>query len=427
MINKGVLCLSLPIPGYKRRALLTKTMEWSLFWGLLNPMFDHNFEIRVEYKTNFEFLKQRFKILAVIWVLLAPFLLVFLVIYFIMKNAEKLYHSPGVFLERSWSPFACWKLREFNELEHQLESRKLMSLKPAQEYLSQFPNFALVHFGQLLSFIFGSFVALLLCIALLDDRLLEGGDFLGHNLVWWAAILTIGLKLSRGLISTDQVQSDPEQCLEEIVKYTHYYPSQGWRGQARSKEVKESFEKLYQFQVCNFLDELASLVLGPYLLYFFLSSNADRIVQFLQNYSTRIEGVGDVCSLAAFDFERHGDVKFGSPLLVPKDRQSQEGKMEKSFLTFAETYPQWKPNQQGQQLLQNLEPFVITSFHELQRRSSSSGCDDRSIRNLDRRSQSMNIELSSFSSHPDQRTSSSHEALEQFHINSRSENHQQLD
>lgn len=33
-----------------------------------------------------------------------------------------------------------------------------------------------------------------------------------------------------------------------------------------------------------------------------------------------MEGVGDVCSLAAFDFARHGNAKYGAPAEAPKVR-----------------------------------------------------------------------------------------------------------
>lgn len=37
-----------------------------------------------------------------------------------------------------------------------------------------------------------------------------------------------------------------------------------------------------------------------------------------------------------FDFKRHGDPNFGAPVQVQSDRwKSAEGKMEKSFMTFA--------------------------------------------------------------------------------------------
>lgn len=55
--------------------------------------------------------------------LLAPFLLVFLVIYFFMRNAEKFYNHPSTVGARRWSSLASWRLREFNELPHYVHHR----------------------------------------------------------------------------------------------------------------------------------------------------------------------------------------------------------------------------------------------------------------------------------------------------------------
>lgn len=63
---------------------------------------------------------------------------------------------------------------------------------------------------------------------------------------------------------------------------------------------------------------------------------------------------GDVCSLAAFDFQHHGNGKYGAPTHGAKAARSRQGKMEKSFLSFAATYPTWQPPQEGQQLISAL-------------------------------------------------------------------------
>jgi len=61
--------------------------------------------------------------MAVVNLLLAPFLLVFLLIYFFLRHAEKFYHSPSSLGARRWSPLASWKLREFNELPYYVRHR----------------------------------------------------------------------------------------------------------------------------------------------------------------------------------------------------------------------------------------------------------------------------------------------------------------
>ena len=112
------------------------------------------------------------------------------------------------------------------------------------------------------------------------------------------------------------------------------------------------------------------------------SCPAGAVLEFVEGNSVHIEGVGDVCSLAAFDFQvrcscsgvagqtccschtqpgiarlslripfhrdnylpwlrpsfhvqRHGNARYGSPLEAPKAWRSRQGKMEKSLITFA--------------------------------------------------------------------------------------------
>lgn len=61
--------------------------------------------------------------MAVVNLALAPFLLIFLLIYFFLRNAERFYHSPSSLGARRWSPLASWRLREFNELPYYVQHR----------------------------------------------------------------------------------------------------------------------------------------------------------------------------------------------------------------------------------------------------------------------------------------------------------------
>ncbi len=90
------------------------------------------------------------------------------------------------------------------------------------------------------------------------------------------------------------------------------------------------------------------MILTPYMLWSVLPKCAPQIVEFVANNLVEVAGVGHVCSMAAFDLQRHGNVKYGgrptnqeSGSLV--DLRSCQGKVEKSLLTFVATYPTWEP------------------------------------------------------------------------------------
>lgn len=71
-------------------------------------------------------------------------------------------------------------------------------------------------------------------------------------------------------------------------------------------------------QALLFLEEMASILLTPFILYYSLPKCASAIVSFVAEFSQQVQGLGDVCSLAAFDLKQHGNHKYGSPYQGPK-------------------------------------------------------------------------------------------------------------
>eukprot|EP00798_Chlamydomonas_sp_ICE-L_P001264 gene1264-32612_t len=114
------------------------------------------------------------------------------------------------------------------------------------------------------------------------------------------------------LVSDDPVAFDPEREMYEVVKYTHYMPRH-WRGRAHTSEVQAAFNALFKPKVLLFFEEMASVILTPFMLYFSLPACAEEIAEFLRESTVHIDGVGDVCCLANFDLDQHGSTKYGAP------------------------------------------------------------------------------------------------------------------
>ncbi|KAK9829634.1 hypothetical protein WJX72_006986 [[Myrmecia] bisecta] len=349
MLNQGVLALHIAVPGMRKRFMLTKTLEWNLHWCILDCMFDDSFRVRPHFMRDEAALQRRFRRMAICNLLVSPFLLVFLLIYFFLRNAEKFYNHPSSVGARRWSPLAAWRLREFNELPHYIHHRLNASHKAAERYITQFPSPALSHVAKFVAFIAGSFAALLLFLTLMDEVLLERPLY-GRNLVWWLALVGVVLAISRAFIQEAGTAFEPEMALLEVVAHTHYLPRH-WRGRAHTREVQEQFQGLFQFKALLFLEEMASILLTPFVLYFSLPGCAAAILHFVRDFSVHVDGVGDICSLAAFDVQKHGNSKYGSPVHCPKGSRSRQGKMEKSLLSFAATYPHWEPDAAAKQML----------------------------------------------------------------------------
>jgi autophagy-related protein 9 len=75
-----------------------------------------NFLIRRDFTSNGARLRKRFMGLGVFMLVLSPFLLIFMLCYFFLRNAEQFYHEPSTAGSRRWSNLAKWTFREFNEV-----------------------------------------------------------------------------------------------------------------------------------------------------------------------------------------------------------------------------------------------------------------------------------------------------------------------
>ena len=69
---------------------------------------------------------------------------------------------------------------------------------------------------------------------------------------------------------------------------------------------------------------MASILLTPFVLYFSLPYCTEAILEFVRDHTVFVEGVGDICSLANFDFEKHGNSKYGAVTHCPKVINSVE-------------------------------------------------------------------------------------------------------
>ncbi|KAH0886580.1 hypothetical protein HID58_062676, partial [Brassica napus] len=380
ILNKGLLSFPIShwIPGAgplvkttpdgtQHHLVLTKTLEWTLNWCILQSI---NFRVRRDFVSNPETLKKRLFVVGLAMLLLSPFLVIFMLVYLFLRHAEQFYNHPSTASSRRWSNLSRWLFREFNEVDHLFKHRINSSAEHASQYLNQFPSPIISIIAKFVSFVSGGFAAVLIIIAFLEESLLEGHIF-GRNLFWYAAVFGTITAISRAAISDELLVLDPVGTMAAVVQHTHYMPKR-WRGKENKDDVRLELETLFQYTGMMLLEEIASIFITPFLLMFVVPKRVDDILQFIRDFTVDIEGVGNVCSFSAFDFENHGNAKYGSPRNVSRENRSSQGKMEKSFLSFQSSYPSWESDSLGKQFLSNLRAFRDRKLQEINARHTFS-------------------------------------------------------
>ncbi|RVX19206.1 Autophagy-related protein 9 [Vitis vinifera] len=206
----------------------------------------------------------------------------------------------------------------------------------------------------------------------------------GRNLFWYAAVFGTITAISRAAVTDELLVLDPEGAMSLVVQHTHYLPKR-WRGKENSELVRMEFETLFQYTGMMLLEEIASIFLTPCLLLFVVPKRVDDILQFIEDFTVHVEGVGHVCSFSVFDFQNHGNsimvhhiihlnlrgvlrVASTSELFVRYKWFPWKSELYisctashigSSYFTcsFQSSYPSWEPDAQGKQFLSTLRTF----------------------------------------------------------------------
>ncbi|EIW67742.1 hypothetical protein TREMEDRAFT_45223 [Tremella mesenterica DSM 1558] len=385
--------------------VLTNALEWNLRYCLLGYLFDRRGQVRKEFvrekrrKDLVEGLQRRFIFMGILNAIFAPFIVIYLLIWSFFRYFEEYHKNPSSIGSRQYTPYAQWKFREFNELPHLFERRLDMSYPTAKEYIDQFPKERTALVMRFVAFIAGSFAAVLLVASLIDPDLFLHFEITPHRTVlFYLGIFGSVLAMARGMVPEENLVFDPEASLREVVRWTHYLPG-GWQGRLHSVMVHAEFSTLFQLKITIFFQELLSVLLTPFVLLFSLPPCAGEIIDFFREFTVHVDGVGYVCSFAVFDF--------GRPALVQEDihpkgasintntntnldtnnistkkktteettmkrgkdknrNRANENKMEKSFLHFKATHPDWIPSDPASSIfLDKLVGLSVPQNHTL--------------------------------------------------------------
>ena len=338
-----------------RFQMLPRLLEWNVSHAILTSLFEPGSrqvrrDVRRAERRAAETarLARDLRRRAVINAVLAPFTLVIVAVYFAARYGEELRARPGSATAPRFSPLARWRFREFGELPHVLDRRLGLAEASATAYLGMFASHPLVTVvARLGAFVSGTVAVSLLALGAWDEQLLlhegffTGGAEGGKSLLFFLGVSSAMFAFCHGRLPSSARQAPmlhgkratPEQLMRETARHTHHL-KRTWVGRCHTFDVRDDFAMLFQGQLVLLGQELLSVLVTPYVLYFQLAPAAGRLVDFVRENTIDVEGLGAVCSLAHFEYSGGRAARL---------LRSGNDKLEQSLLHFADTYPGWEP------------------------------------------------------------------------------------
>ncbi|KAK9479261.1 autophagy protein Apg9-domain-containing protein [Lipomyces japonicus] len=310
MTNKNILNLKTPLPFLRKTQWLTRSLEWNISLCVMDYVFNEQGQVRslflndLHKKELAEGLKRRFIFAGVVNIIFAPFIVVYLFLLYFFRYFDEYHKNPSTIGSRQYSRLAEWKFREYNELYHIFRRRLNLSYYPASRYVEQFPKEKTTQIFRFLAFMAGSFAAVLGIASVIDPDIFLGFEISpDRTVLFYIGIFGTVLAVARGMIQEETLVFDPEANLRYVAEFTHYLPPE-WKGKLHTDEVKNEFTNFYSLKIVLLIQEMASIILTPFVLWFSLPKSADSIVEFFRECSLYVDGIGYVCCFAVFDFSK---------------------------------------------------------------------------------------------------------------------------
>ena len=284
---------------------ISKLFEWNIKYCFINSLYSHN-AIDITFRTNSEvfYTEVKHKILCVIILnfICMPFIINYMVLYNIFNYGEKIYTTPSIIFNRSWTRLAYWKFRNYNELSHEFNIRMLKSIKPSNEYINTFNNKLVITINRLFIFIFSSILVTLIMFSFINEKLLLNLYIIENKQLFWVIGVLCSIIAILKNYNSKYIGYYPKDKLEEVKNIINYIPNE-W-----SDSKNRQFFYYYKHKLIIILYEIIYTINVPFdllVLYF----KYKHIFTFINDITINSPKYGHINTFSLFDNRVHVDKK----------------------------------------------------------------------------------------------------------------------
>lgn len=250
---------------------------------IIYSLFDDHKRLRSKFDA-IQIMSQKLTIYSLGILFLSPLIILLGGMYFIFRYFEDFRQNKQSLIRfRRWSRYSMWLFRQHNELEHIFHKRLSIAYIYSELYIQNFNNEILLILARFVAFICGSVLVTLLGLSLIDEDFLYIHLHKDKTVFWFIGICGILLSTCRVLIKDEYQLFIPDHYMKKIVQYTKYFPDI-WKNNFHAQWVKNDFTLLFQHRITYILEELASIIIVPYLLYYKVSLELPTITDWLYNH-----------------------------------------------------------------------------------------------------------------------------------------------
>lgn len=304
--------------------------EWCLNRAVWDYLLDASVlnTIQSDGQTVTRNLNARLRWMAILSLLCLPFLLVLLLVYYFLAYFERIRSTPTILGARMFSRDAQYHFRNFNELPIYFNERLNFASKYLDKYYSLEPAVVPFVVLELLSFLIGSFIAVVVIVGLWNNDILLNTHISGYSLLSLISVCVVIYMALRTTIVGQRDRSGKnvrkrKVCIERVIMSLEHL----------KEDEQDRLGDYYRYRIVVFLQELWNLIRVPIMFFWTLPDISHRLIDFVHENTVYLDKIGYVCKFC--------------PMNKPSDCQpatvrmeAEEEKLLRSIMDFQQTYNQ---------------------------------------------------------------------------------------
>lgn len=281
LVKKNLITTQLVIPYWNYNwPYLPKLYVLCIQHCIISSMFNQRKQLNNQ-SNIVQIITQKLTIYSCCILFFSPFIVLILSMYFIFRYFEDFRQNKyGIIRFRRWSRYSIWLIRQNNELYHILHKRLSVAYIYADLYIQNFTTELSLVLARFLAFICGMILVIFLGLSIIDEDFLYIHIFEDKTILWFVGVCGILLSACRILIKDEYHLFTPDHYMTKVIQYINYFPTI-WKNNFHTHWVKNDFTLLFQHRIVYILEELLSIILVPYLLYYKVRYEVPSIVEFI--------------------------------------------------------------------------------------------------------------------------------------------------
>lgn len=316
----------------------TNTFIWLIDICIFNQIFPSDSDKINFLNINTNKIQKIVRIIGIIQILLLPFTLTIMITHYVISFTTDIYTKKSYIGPKEWTIYAKLLFREYNELLHIFNERIAKSHKYAVQYEEKFNVHMMNIIMKKIIFLLGTYLTILVCLTLWDERKVMYITLFNRNLLWYVAILTTIITIARyTIVYQSTVDESAEEIMLHIVKHTHYYPNK-WKNKCNDYYVFNEFKSLYKYEIFSILTELISVIVIPIYMIIKMPNNINDIIKFIEENTIIDKQIGYVCKHGILNYIPTFESREMETINIEDIGYSEYNKQQRSSKNFISYY-----------------------------------------------------------------------------------------